>query len=260
MTRALILLIALLLLPAAAASPDLAQAEANLTALAEAGFSTAAFADLLSTADSSLAANDTTAAAAALSQFSARQQRAYRIHDTTQALDIRIGELNARDIDTREAVQLRATALAAFEKETYDEAESALFLANQKLTEREADARTLTAMLQAARENALAFLSERWPELLSATTALAALLALALILLSRRRTAHQLRRSLTERRVLVELMKKAQVARYQEGTLSDTVYRIKMQKHREQLQACERRIPVLRARLVNPFKRMPKPL
>ena len=255
MTRALLLL-ALVLLPAAAAAqaPDLAAAQANLTALAEAGFSTAAFADLLATANSS----DPAAATAALAQFSARQQRAYRIHDTIQALDTRIGELNARDIDTREAVQLRVAALSAFEKETYDEAESALFQANQKLTEREAYARTLAATLQAARENALAILRERWPEILSAATALAALLALALLLLSRRRTAHQLARALIERRVLVELMKKAQLSRYQEGTLSDTVYRIKMQKYREQLQACERRIPVLRARLVNPFKRMPK--
>lgn len=144
-------------------------------------------------------------------------------------------------VNTTDAEALLAQAKKAFEEERYEDANNLILQARANLDEKEAQITTVNLLTAAGR----GFLEQYWPHLLFASV----LVALAMWVGWKKKEEKKLKRKIRslheEKKVILELVKKAQRERFEKGTLSDSVYQIRMAKYNERLAKVKQMLPVL---------------
>lgn len=182
-------------------------------------------------------------------EISVRKQKAYEISDSLRALELRIKDVDVKGLNTTKAKEFYVLAAAAFENENYDEAVELAFQGNKDLSNVEAEATLLRARYDAARGNIISYMEQNARKILL----ILGIFSLLGFVFYNRLTAAMTRRKLQdmelERGVLTELMKKAQIERFEKGSLPKRAYEVRMGKYRERMLEINRTIPVLRAKL-----------
>lgn len=148
-------------------------------------------------------------------------------------------------VDTSEAEALLAQAQQAFDEERYEEAQSLLLEAQANLDEKEAEITTLNVIASASTN----FFEKYWLELVLVVVLIGAAGSVGW----RHHQAVLLRRKVkgmrTEKRSLIELMKKAQENRFKKQTIPDSLYKVKMNTYTKRLEEVKEQLPALEARL-----------
>ncbi len=253
--RAIVALVLLAALPFAFAQTEqeareaLGSAQEDLEEMSALGLSTTFVKDALRLASKALDEGDYPTVMAKVSDISARKERALTISDSLRALDFRIKDAEEKGLDASAAKEMRGTAIDAFERENYDEAEEFIFLSNKNLNDAEAEFSIVQARLNAARDNALTYLREHKLRILFATLLVILLgfttYRFAAIYITQRRLADLE----LEKDVLADLMEKAQVDYFKKNAIPRSTYDIYTQRYGERTIEIDQLIPVLRTRL-----------
>lgn len=265
MKKLIVILIIILSIPlvlavenqsASDASNAILQAELDIQELVEAGFNVVYFNDTLIAAKEAFKAKDYALVLLKTKEIADRKIRAYNISDSLRALELRILEVKSKKLNTSEAENIYNKAIQAFKNETYDNAENFIFQANKKLSDVEAEATTLAAMVNAARENIFTYIKENWQSIMIIIIIglIASFISYNKIMIIR--TKHKIKDLRLEKKVLINLMKKAQIDHYQKGIIPAETYRIKMAKYRERMIEIKEMMPVLKARLGKKSKKI----
>lgn len=178
-------------------------------------------------------------------EISLRKQRAYSLSDSIRAAAIRIGDYRSQEIDATAAETFLSDAKLAFEKERYDEAEVLLLKARSDLEDRRAELSTLNVIVESGKS----YFVKNWPAISVAVVAVGLSAWFGWRLSRARRIRNRLRRLRVEKSVLIRLMKKAQVDRYETAEISESIYEIRMEKYNERMEEVKRTLPVLESML-----------
>jgi hypothetical protein len=179
-------------------------------------------------------------------EIAARKQRAYNISDSIRALEIKI-EGYKKSLDTSEAENILKDAKIAFEKERYDEAENFLFEANKNIETKKAELTVANVITRSGKN----FIEKNWAWILAFT---AVAVVSGFILWKKykiKRIQNKLKKLKIEQESLKKLMKKNQIKRFKKGNISDSTYRIRMEKYNERMNTIKQNIPVFEAMLKN---------
>lgn len=174
--------------------------------------------------------------------------RAYEVYDLITALEMRISELESI-IDLGDAGQKLNESKIQFYAEAYDDAE---LLANEGFAiadKKAAEATELSLLYRSGKENIEYFVRNNWKNLIVGlffAIVLGVVLYFQLSAIMRRRRLEHLR---IERQVLLDLMKKAQYERFNQGLITNKEYEIKTSKFKERLMEVEKEIPVMESRM-----------
>ncbi len=176
-------------------------------------------------------------------EIASRKQKAYILSDSIRVMEIRIGDYRNQKIDVAEAGRILADAKSAFEKERYDETGILLLNVRAELEEKRAEYSTLNVVVGAGRS----YVEDNWVGISIAAAAIGLSSWFAWKRVRTRRVRERLRKLKTEKKVLVRLMKKAQVERFETAEISESVYEIRMEKYNERLDEVKSTIPTLEA-------------
>jgi hypothetical protein len=231
------------------ATDAISQAEKDVQEMQEMGFGVAYVNDVLVEAKGALKRGEYALAMEKAGEIGKRKQRAYAIRDSLRALELRIGEIDKRGLDTAEAAPLFGKASASFQNENYDESEKLIFQANGYLNDVEAEYSLLSARYDAARNNILSYLIRHRQEILITA---AILLVIGLVSCNRIRvirTRRKLKDMKLQKEVLADLIKKTQIDYFKKRVLLKETYDIRMKKYREMMLEIGETIPALQAKL-----------
>lgn len=178
-------------------------------------------------------------------EISLRKQKAYSLSDSIRAAAIRIEDYRSQKIDATAAETFLSDAKLAFEKERYDEAEILLLKARSDLEDRRAELSTLNVIVESGKS----YFVKNWPAISVAVVAVGLSAWFGWRLSRARRIRNKLRRLRVEKSVLIRLMKKAQVDRYETAEISESIYEIRMEKYNERMEEVKRTLPVLESML-----------
>ncbi len=178
-------------------------------------------------------------------EIASRKKQAYALSDSLRAAEIRIGDYKNQRIDVTDAEGILEDAKTAFEKERYDEVEILLLKVRSELDEKRAEVSTLNTIVESGRS----YFEKNWINFAVATVVVVFVAWLVWKFYRTKRIRVKLERLKTEQKVLIKLMKKAQVERFETAEISESVYEIRMEKYNERLEEIKARIPVLESML-----------
>ncbi|MEE9594529.1 MAG: hypothetical protein V3V92_03935 [Candidatus Hydrothermarchaeales archaeon] len=227
----------------------IAQAEEVLLSMEWAGFSTLFSKDAVSDAKEAFDGGDYAEAMEKSSTVISRSERAFEIGDSLGALDLKIQDLETRQLEVSRAREMLSAAVVAFDKENYDEAEEFIFQGNNELDDAEAEYSILSARYTAARGNLLAYLRDHVLKVIASLILLGLIILGLYIITSRAMINKKIRSMELEKDVLKKLMEKAQVQYYRKASVSKSAFEIKNKVYRERTIQIEEELPVLHARL-----------
>jgi len=177
-------------------------------------------------------------------EISSRKQQAYELSDSIRSLEIKIDEYK-KSINTTEAERILGDVKIAFENERYTETEDLLSKANLELENKKTELATVNIMVRFGKN----FVEKYW---------LGALITIVFAAIAGwlgwrgykiKRTREKLRKLKLEKESLNRLMKKAQMDRFKKGEISESIYKIRMEKYSQRLNEVKGTIPVLEAML-----------
>lgn len=175
-------------------------------------------------------------------EISSRKQQAYELSDSIRALEIKIEEYN-QSINTSDVENTLKDIKIDFEKERYSEVETLLSKANSDLENKKSELTTVNIIVRS---------SKNFVE----NNRFGILILLAVIGISGwlgwrkyriKRIHDNLKKLRIEKESLLKLMKKSQAERFEKGKLSESIYKIRMEKYSERLNEIKETIPVLEA-------------
>jgi hypothetical protein len=177
-------------------------------------------------------------------EVTSRKLQAYNVSDSLRAVEIKIGEYQ-KSINVSDVENILENARTAFGYERYDEATALISQANDMLDSKKAELATFNILVKSGKS----FLEKNWRE----TIIVAAIAFVCGYFGWRRynirRIENRLKKLKAEKGSLTNLMKKAQVERYDGGKLSGLVYNMRMEKYSKKLNEIKANIPVLEAML-----------
>lgn len=177
-------------------------------------------------------------------EISSRKQQAYNLSDSIRALEIKIDEYK-KSIDTSEAESILADAKIAFEKERYGETEDLLSKANSELEEKKAELTTVNIIVRSGKS----FVEKNWLEILIVSVVIAISGWFGWRNYRVKKIRDKLKKLKIEQESLHKLMKKTQIERFKKGNISESIYKIRMEKYTERLNEVKQTIPVFEAML-----------
>lgn len=172
-----------------------------------------------------------------------RKQQTYALSDSIRALEIKIESYKPQNINTSEAERFLADARIAFEKERYIEAEELLSKASLDIEDKKAENTKVNIAVKAGR----GFVEKNKREIISFLFIFAVFAWLALARVRVFREKDRIQKLKAEEIALLELMKRAQKERFEEGKISDFIYKLRMEKYNTRLNNVRETIPVLEA-------------
>lgn len=254
--RSALLLILLLCLPSVEAQASerdareaIANAEADVLEMSEAGFGLTFVSAALSDARGAYAAGDYAKVVARSLEIEERRERAFETSDSLRALEFRIRDAGYKGLDASRAGEMLQAARQAFQSENYREAAEFVLLANKELDGIEAEYSLVAARVSAARDNILVTLRERWLSISFGALVLAALAAVVYEVVLAVWTRHRLEDMELQLVALRNLARKAQEQYFYGKAMSRDMYKVRMAKYREMAHEIEEKIPVFRDRL-----------
>jgi len=179
-----------------------------------------------------------------------RSQKAFIIFDSITAAEIRINNYREEKVDVGEAEKLLEEARISFNEERYEDSEILL----EKITENLELKKTETATLNVLKTGTKNFIQRYWIYMLIFVS----LFSILGFFLYKKITENLLKKKIDkmniERDILTDLIKKIQLQRYKDKTISSSVYNIKMEKYQKRLNEIKEVLPVLESQL-NPIER-----
>ena len=136
-----------------------------------------------------------------------------------------------------------------FQNERYDKTREKIDAAYARISEQQAFATRLATLLEAGRRNVAGFLFYNWPSLSAGAVAAIALAVVLRSRFSRCRTRRKIDALLTEKRVILDLVKETQRLYFDVGKIPEDTYRIRVKKFGELARDIDRQLPMLRAQL-----------
>ncbi len=176
------------------------------------------------------------------------KERAFEVNDLITALEMRSGELEGT-INVTIVRQLLEEARAKFRQEAYDEAEELANKGFDELDKRAAEATQLKLMYKQGRESLTSFVKNNWLWIIIVAAA-AFIVGFATYRITRRELLKRRLKNLKlERDILNDLIKKAQVDRFQKGQITKKEFEIKVQRFKERLVEVNKEIPIVMGKL-----------
>ncbi|MBI4176003.1 MAG: hypothetical protein HY518_02265 [Candidatus Aenigmarchaeota archaeon] len=252
--------IAIVLALAAHAEAQQATREQALNAIAEAritindmqaaGFGTVLAGDLLSQAEETINATDIADYDQILEKTALIQEmagNAFLLSDSLKAINISMEELAASRLNTTKAADLYYQASEAFREERYAEAEELIDEAFQAVNEAQAEYSRLNILLSNTQQGLASFIQGNLREVAISTAATALIIVVSGIRLQRHFRRSRVKKLELEHQVLINLIKKAQLDRFEKGSITNREYEIKMEKFKEILAEVEKNLSVLKS-------------
>lgn len=140
-------------------------------------------------------------------------------------------------------------AKESFKIEDYEETEKLIEQMTKNMTDLEAEATIVRARYTALRDNTVDFVKENKGRIIAVVSLLILIIGVSWWRISIILTNKKIAKLKGEKKVLSDLMKKAQSDRYVKGTISKDTYKIKMNKYRERERKVVRELAVLRGRI-----------
>jgi len=258
-TFALVLVIWLSVINCVSAGPDRTEAEMALNMsiehmrqMQEAGFHTTRINDTLADAVQMFKAQTVLEDSGGVPDYSlvtritgdieSMKNKAFRIYDELQALEMMTGELEGEDTGLVSVIE---EARTEFGDERYDESLVLIEKAYDKISEEQSLNARLSFILENAGKNIVTFLAANWLLIVLSLTVLVVFLAAFHNALSRMRIRRRIRKLEIKKDVLNDMIKQLQHEYFELGKTSEDAYRIKMKKFNEMLRDIEREKPLL---------------
>ncbi len=171
-----------------------------------------------------------------------RKNWAYNLSDSIRALELKILDYEQQGIDTLEAWVLLNKSATEFREERYENAENFLSEAHSNLEAKKAKITGIMIITEVGKN----FLEKYWIELIIIFIIAGIAGYILWIKNKQRRTNKKIKELQIEKKVLEDLMKKAQIDRFEKGKIPESIYNIKMDKYKERLSRIEEILPVLK--------------
>lgn len=178
-------------------------------------------------------------------QIEQRKQKSYELSDSLRALELKIQDYKLQSLDTRESEQMLEVAKDAFNKERYQEAQVALSKADSSLEEKKAQATTLKAVISSSKS----FFQKNWKEILIFFILLSILGWFSYKRMKIKLLKEKISKLKAEETSLTKLIKQTQIDRFQKGRISESIYKLKVEKYTKRLNEVRQDLPVLQAQL-----------
>jgi hypothetical protein len=185
-----------------------------------------------------------------------RKKQAFILFDSISAVKITIEEYydgDIKKIDSKESIKLLIDAENAFLEDRYDDAENLLIQSREELELEKSESTTLNTV----RKNTKNFIQRNWIYILLVLVALGTMGYYLNKKIEKSLLRKKIKKMRTESKVLLDLMKKAQIERYKENKISALVYNTRIEKYKERLQEIKEKLPVFKSRL-NKLKKIKK--
>ncbi|MFH1682494.1 MAG: hypothetical protein ABIA37_01735 [Candidatus Woesearchaeota archaeon] len=173
-------------------------------------------------------------------QIKGRKDQTYLLVDTFTALELQLA--SHPEIDQTEIMALLTQAKTSFDEERLQEADEFIFQAHNLLDEQLSE----NTQLKIVVENGKTVLRKFWMVLV---TLLVSILLSGLLLqkrFKRRKIIKNCQRMKIEREILTDLVKEAQRKRFEEGSIPDYLYNIKIKKYKERLAKIKAELPLMK--------------
>jgi hypothetical protein len=183
--------------------------------------------------------------------ISERKAKAFFIGDSLKALDVKVKEYKSSGVETSKGESLIGDARLAFIEDRYTDAEAFVDDADKSLDSSKAE----TSLVNVAKNASIGFFERNWRWML----VILAFLLVAFLSTFRMFSGLIARRRLKglkeQKNMVLDMVKEAQLERFEEGRTSSFVYGIKMDKYRDKLARINMEIKVLESRLSKNVKK-----
>ncbi len=176
------------------------------------------------------------------------ERKSFSTNDELAALQKRIEQADL-DANLSSALQLQADAKKEFDDNRFEEAETLINNAYDKIAQSEADATRSRTLLEAASRNIAAFLHENWPILLGGIIAVAAALFVFQKQIRRIMVNARVNALVAEKGVLEHMIQNLQKEYFEHGKVNELSYHIKTKKFGDLIRNINRQLPLLREEL-----------
>jgi hypothetical protein len=184
-------------------------------------------------------------------KISERKSQAYDLSDYITVLDLKLTDYQETGVDTTVAEKLLTSTKTAFTNERYEETQELIDETNTELNNRAAEMTSVRAVTRASRT----YIERNLWQMILLSILLIFGASFGYKQFVRWRAKSRLEHVTIEKKTLRELMKKAQTERFVDGKLSDSIYKIRMDKYRERVAQIKSELPVLRSILKGKKKR-----
>jgi hypothetical protein len=174
-------------------------------------------------------------------EISVRKEKAYNLSDEIRALELKINDYENIGVNIDKTSVLLEQAKTAFKEERYEDAEQALIDTELQFESDRAEI-TLTSVVTRAGKN---FIQKYWVYLIITIIVLLSVAYITWKKIKKTKAKNKLKIARMEQDAITDLIKDVQRQRFENGTISDTTYRIKMKFLKEKLTELKHTIPVL---------------
>jgi gas vesicle protein len=210
-----------------------------------AGFGTVQATDILILMNYSYQNRDYASVLRRAGEISEIKEKAFLVSDSIKALQSKIKRYNDT-YNITEALPIYEDVLTAFAEERYSDTEDLIAKTYTKLDEIKSASIISQTLLEAGKKNIIYFIKENWPYLLIAGIIIILFIILFYGEIEVMVAKNVLKSLETEKNVLRDLMKKAQIECYQKRTIPQKIYETKMEKYKERMVKIDEELPHLK--------------
>ena len=174
-------------------------------------------------------------------EIASRKNWAYSLADMIRALELKIQNYAEQGINVSEAMVLFDKSVIEFKEERYEDAENFLSDAHSNLEAEKAEQSGFAIIVEVGR----GFIEKYWVGLIISLVVAGIAGYFVWRGIKIKRIRKKLEELKVEKGVLVDLMKKAQVDRFEKANIPRSIYDIRMDQYKDRLTEIEETMPVL---------------
>jgi len=176
-------------------------------------------------------------------EIASRKNWAYSLSDMIRALELKIQNYAEQGMNVSEAMVLYNKSIIEFKEERYEDAENFLSDAHSNLEAEKAEQSGFAIIVEVGR----GFIEKYWVGLIISLVVAGIAGYFVWRGIKIKRIRKKLEELKVEKGVLVDLMKKAQVDRFEKSNIPRSIYDIRMDQYKDRLTEIEETMPVLEA-------------
>ena len=176
-----------------------------------------------------------------------RKDEAYKLMDDLQLLKMELNSLNRTIANYTPADKLFADATTAFKEERYEEARQDISETYEVIQTITIESTRMRALLKASRRNLKNFVKDNWGKLIIGAIVLIFIICYIIDKKRYFKLKHKIKDWKIEQNVLQKLTKQAQRDYYQKGSISKSMFDIKLKKYKARETTIKEQMPVLLA-------------
>lgn len=174
-----------------------------------------------------------------------RKKQAYEIKDFIRALELKIDEYKNENLDIADSEKRLNDAKLSFSKDRYDESVLIINEINQFLDSQKSDAGKLLVLLSSGKN----FIETNTLEFAILLLVIIAAVYLIIKFVRKKNLNDTIMKLEEEQRSIKTLMKSLQRERYEKGTISDFLYKLKLSNYDKKMKDISQRLPALKLQL-----------